>query len=574
MEADSKITYQKLYYFLDSQNLVDASLVGYDTPLAGKKATILKKDLLIPSINQAHLYTKLQSDVKTLIDAVPRNLYRMGNTRLNTLEYRYDLLELNISFVEQIFEKDPNIREKLLLLRNQLRQRLQTLELMQNHVGNTFEWLLIANFVLNKVKTRKDIFNIRGNLIHLLGLDSKHSTDDYKPLPKCTVIGAGPVGLLASIASFATGFDTIILEKRNSDYPRKQILLLEDDLMTALLNWYARETFFQEGYTSLVTMTTIQGFLSIKELERGLSQFVQTFLRIPIYYNHAHQGTTSNGEIEISLSETNATFEKTLEQKLVIVCAGDGPDGNAVRKAFGVKTRKVSKVAHALIGFLAPDNQGFGINPKPFHDKITTEGFRSRGFKNKSRSYVAIAIDEDFYNNWKKGGVLARQTEEEPRTWIIEELLKKYGKEHHDIHGDLLEWNFIEIELVRLETFHKRLRNGSVAVFLGDSAATPHFFSGSGVNTGAATVEELAKLTASYHLNKEFTPGALKEFNDAVELKVEAMQKKSYKYIHKLNSTPIKILFANTLYTMLEKNTKIGLFTKKKTATEFFYGFK
>lgn len=544
--------YKKLYFFVKSSDIKIALNLGYFERLSGNLVSINKLDVIIPRLNQIHVYLQILSIVNNIVtDITERNYYFNANTlnllpnKILILAIKSDLMQIQIEDLIKLIE-DTNLISKLRLIKNRLFTRFQKIpEKIFLHKNLKF-WIQD-----NPFKMEKTSLQVLKKSRHELIIIKQGQKKDLFFLPNVSIIGSGPVGMLSSIIAYHAGFDIeMILEMRNTKYTRKQIVLLEDPIMSALIGWEIQKKLMNpvsEGGIETEGLFYFEknerrGIIQLSLLEQELSNFLISDLQIPLYYNTKYENT-SESQLRIFSQESEKFLNMPLS-KLIIVTAGSGTAGNKVRETFGISTITRSKKAYVIISFFdTPKNADIADIKITDNTIRKTETLlsgkidKSRGFKNKTLSYVGVSIDSEF------NSIMTDIKTDDEKKWrqILNQIIIAHAPRHKiDPKKFKLrkkETTIIEIEINSLEKFYKILPNSdTVVVFIGDVAGNPHFFSASGINTAANIMKDLAELLMNFHFVSQFGVPALEKFNTNVTQKINLMMEQSFQYVDKINS--------------------------------------
>jgi 2-polyprenyl-6-methoxyphenol hydroxylase-like FAD-dependent oxidoreductase len=320
------------------------------------------------------------------------------------------------------------------------------------------------------------------------------------------VVGGGPVGLMAALEARMRGVDVILFEARTDEYSRRQVLVLDQSTVQKFAKFGIRQELLYgpsaKGTSTSVAVKYIEKILRDRCAELGVEIRAGWFLA---QAKEGDDGRTTRAVFQVGQDKRKARLQEE-ELDLLVVAAGAG-------------VAKSNKYTGAVLG----DELGFKFDVKEARDyavvglfESTEEGRVSRGegattaekkrwayrFNTPKVTYVLQQIPPELYREFSGEG--GRQK--------METFLKKVAKEHFEMTGAMLapsvnkkgqqtpNIGMFPIEIQQAQTF---VNSSLRTLLIGDSAATPHPHTGSGLNTGVRELDALSDVIDSIRTDIE-----------------------------------------------------------------------
>lgn len=320
------------------------------------------------------------------------------------------------------------------------------------------------------------------------------------------VVGGGPVGLMAALEARMRGVDVILFEARTDEYSRRQVLVLDQSTVQKFARFGIRQELLYgpeaKGNSGSVAVKYIEKVLRDRCAELGVEIRTGWFLA---QAKEGDDGTTTRAVFQVGQDKRKARLQEE-ELDLLVVAAGAG-------------VAKSNKYTGSVLG----DELGFKFDVKEAKDyavvglfESTEEGRSNRGegastaekkrwayrFNTPKVTYVLQQIPPQLYQEFQ--GVDGKKK--------MEAFLQKVAKEHFEMTGGKLapsvnkkgqqtpNIGMFPIEIQQAQTF---VNNSLRTLLIGDSAATPHPHTGSGLNTGVRELDALSDVIDSVRMDIE-----------------------------------------------------------------------
>lgn len=410
-----------------------------------------------------------------------------------------------------------------------------------------------------------------------------------RALPRAHVVGAGAVGLFSAMAAYNATFDVDVFEQRGYEYSRKQIVVVDPSATAHMRVWQAREYFdaaipllpenmqtqedlntgtlekppkpdrFEPSYWKIAFDEKTEGFedidaryetpgpstAALMDIEDGLRHAVARSSTARIHYNTEYlgvDGMTSRASVR-NLEAPGAPLPSIEAPDVIVVAAGaSGGSAKHLRDWAGARSPRTVPGEHAYIlyALFVSDDDSETFVPRSdivgveSGANAETQRFRSRAFKSKKGfSYVSVAIDEKWFDHFTS---LRKKDYNGFMTATFFILIRHAAHHGFQVREFLEPPILMDIQITRMDEFYTvNPDTGTLTVFVGDAAATPHFFSGSGLNTGFLASLHLSTLLESY-TSRGFEQKALDAFQADMKKAVDTLHERSRKYIKWIES--------------------------------------
>ncbi len=312
------------------------------------------------------------------------------------------------------------------------------------------------------------------------------------------VAGGGPVGLMAALEARMGGAEVILFEGRTDEYTRRQVLALDESTKQKFLKFGIKRELLDDpsrkGSPTNVAVKYIEKALRDRALELGIEIRTGWYLATASEGEGTTKATFLNGKAGL---KSKMVVE---ELDLLVVAAGAGVakqnkyTGVTLGDELGFKYEVKQARDYAVVGIFNPTEQGDIMRRGANNDEKRRWAYR---FNTPKVTYVLQQIPAELYKEFtdKNGGQQK-----------MEAFIKNIAKVHYEMaDGELAKdvnskgqrspnVGVFPIEIQQAKTFvNQSLRT----LLIGDSAATPHPHTGSGLNTGVRELDALADVVES-----------------------------------------------------------------------------
>jgi Domain of unknown function (DUF4157)/FAD binding domain len=304
--------------------------------------------------------------------------------------------------------------------------------------------------------------------------------------PHVAVAGGGPIGLMAAIEARLQGAQVTVFEGREQQYSRRQVLKLEDLTIQKLRKFGVYEELFGKQAPkgneeiSAIAVKYVEKALKRRALELGIK------IETGFYLTNA-QMSKKSPDLELELEKGEE--KRTQSVQLLIVAVGPGinkPDkrtGVVLKDQLGFEYDVKKVVDYAVTGLMETTQEGkTGHLPKESQWKYR--------FDTPKVTYLLHQIPKDLYDKFAQPG----------NNQLMQAYVLKAAKEHHNIQNPQLAKTLnnrgeptqnVGIFKIEIQQAKQFVSKTLPALVIGDSAATPHPDSGSGLNMGVAEIDAL-----------------------------------------------------------------------------------
>jgi 2-polyprenyl-6-methoxyphenol hydroxylase-like FAD-dependent oxidoreductase len=381
--------------------------------------------------------------------------------------------------------------------------------------GNLTHTVNYRKFGLFK-KTRTEthtLEDVMGKVSLVGGLDLRHTTSP-ESMPRVEgggeggtpprrarigVVGGGPIGLMAALEARVQGADVILFEARTDEYSRRQVLALDPGTIQKFARFGIKAELLKDpdakGQGNLVAVKYIEKPLRDRAHELGVDIRTGWFLAGS---KAGEGGHTTRATFQVGQDKRKARMHQE-ELDLLVVAAGAG-------------VSKANKYTGGTLG----DELGFKFDVKEARDYAVVGLFQSTDTGRLDRAGASKAEQQRWayrFNTPKVTYVLQQVPAELYKEFQgkdgkekMEAFIKKVATEHYQMQGATLasatnskgqttpNVGMFPIEIQQAQKFvNESLRT----LLIGDSAATPHPHTGSGLNTGIRELDALSDVVAS-----------------------------------------------------------------------------
>ena len=312
------------------------------------------------------------------------------------------------------------------------------------------------------------------------------------------VVGGGPVGLMAALEARLGGAEVILFEGRTDEYTRRQVLVLDESTTQKFIKFGIKGELLtdasRKGSPGQVAVKYIEKALRDRAVELGIEIRTGWYLATASEGQNTSKATFSNGQ-------TGRQAQMMLEElDLLVVAAGAGVarnnkyTGTTLGDELGFKYEVKRARDYAVVGLFKPSETGSITRGGATNEEKRRWAYR---FNTPKVTYVLQQVPEDLYKQFmdKNGG------QDKMAAFIKNVAQTHFGMTDMHLASDVNSKNqrspniaSFPIEIQQAKTFvNQSLRT----LLIGDSAATPHPHTGSGLNTGVRELDALADVVAS-----------------------------------------------------------------------------
>ena len=341
------------------------------------------------------------------------------------------------------------------------------------------------------------------------GLDLRH-TNSPESMPRqpgdggemrrgrVGVVGGGPIGLMAALEARLQGVDVILFEARTDEYSRRQVLALDESTIQKFAKFGIQYELLKDpdrkGDGNLVAVKYIEKALRSRAVELGIDIRTGWFLAGA---KEGEDGKTTKATFQVGLDKRRARIQQE-ELDLLVVAAGAGLSrankytGAVLGDELGFKFDVKEARDYAVVGLFESSQKGGLVRSGANESEKRRWAYR---FNTPKITYVLQQIPPELYKEF--------HGEEGKKK--MEEFIKKIAVEHYKMEGATFgkdknkkgqstpNVGMFPIEIQQARTFvNESLRT----LLIGDSAATPHPHTGSGLNTGVRELDALSDVVA------------------------------------------------------------------------------
>jgi 2-polyprenyl-6-methoxyphenol hydroxylase-like FAD-dependent oxidoreductase len=318
------------------------------------------------------------------------------------------------------------------------------------------------------------------------------------------IIGAGPVGLCSAIF-FALQYpnSTItILEKRNK-YKRKQILLLQKDILKFFPKPILQQLRQHGCHIKPPASTSYQAECGLKASQNTIGISIHTYKLENILLNH------------ITSHLHNIFYINNLTDKYQTL---DLPTPNFVFICDGANSQYATDILHAkkhdlrtYYGIITILNVPSTTTPTPTYIKNSPSQYRFRAFSSKDDNfYLGISISQEMYQALTQHLPWAQNKLKD----IIIQASHHYGWQHGQY----------DAQPFQINTFYRKPVSKKIQdtkyFAIGDAAFSGHFFSGQAVNSGIREAHYLCRNILSPAIitqYRKFVNGQYQKFHKTIQ---------------------------------------------------------
>lgn len=320
------------------------------------------------------------------------------------------------------------------------------------------------------------------------------------------VAGAGPVGLMAAIEARLAGADTYLFEARG-EYVRRQVVVLDQSTIAKFNKYGVRWELVdpankdRAGEPGTVAVRYIEEALRDRALELGV-QFRTGWTLLDAEKGEGAARTDATFEVapdEKAPKGTKATT-KHVELDLLVIAAGagirkPGKDGSSLADRLGFTYDVHEAKDYTAIGLFEPNQSGGASRYGATKEEKESWAYR---FNTPKITYVLQQVPKEVYDALMAKG-------EDERFSELRTFLKDVAGRHFEMQDARFATDtspngkkIRNVDVFPIEVIQaKKMVNEKLgALLIGDSAATPHPHSGSGLNTGVRELDALGELVA------------------------------------------------------------------------------